>query len=153
MTGKQQTDTWRLRTATPRDREVALRLLREADLPIAGVEDNFPAGYIVGETGDQVIAVAGMEKYGSFGLLRSLAVSPDWRRLGIGKALTERLLAFAWTISLEAVYVLTTAAQAYFAGKGFRRIDREDVPAEIRESVEFAGACPANAICMVKEIL
>jgi amino-acid N-acetyltransferase len=128
-----------------------LTLLREANLPIEGVEDNFPAGYIVAETGDQVIAVAGMEMYGSFGLLRSLAVSPDWRRLGIGKALTERLLELAWTMSLEAVYLLTTTAQAYFAGKGFRRVDRKDVPAEIRASGEFAGACPASAICMVRE--
>lgn len=152
MTGKRQTDTWRLRTATPRDRNVALTLIREANLPLEGVEDSFPAGYIVGETGERVIAVAGMEKYGSFGLLRSLAVSPDWRRLGIGKALTDRLLALAWTMNLEAVYLLTTTAQAYFAGKGFQRVDREDVPAEIQASVEFAGACPTSAICMYKGI-
>jgi amino-acid N-acetyltransferase len=152
VTIKQGTDSWRIRTATPRDREVALTLLREAKLTIEGVEDNFPAGYIVAETGEQVIAVAGMEKYGSFGLLRSLAVSPDWRRMGIGKALTERLLALAWTMSLEAVYLLTTTAPTYFAGKGFRRVDREDVPAEILASAEFARACPASALCMVKKI-
>ena len=152
MTPIPEAGEWRLRTATSADRDVALALLRGANLPSEGVEDRFPDGYIVAESGGGVIAVAGLEPYGAFGLLRSMAVSPEWRRRGIGKALTERLLALGRTMGLEAVYLLTTTAQAYFTGKDFGRIDREDVPPEIRASVEFASACPASAICMCRKL-
>lgn len=144
--------SWRLRAATSNDADAGLALLRATNLPTEGVLDCFPGGYIVAESGGIVIAVAGLEPYGAFGLLRSLAVSPEWRRRGIGKALTERLLDLAGTMGLRAVYLLTTTAQAYFAGHGFAHVDRQEVPAEIRASVEFASACPASAACMFKKI-
>ena len=144
--------SWRLRKATSTDTDVVLAMLREANLPAEGVLDHFPDGYIVAESGDDVIAVAGLEPYGRFGLLRSMTVLPEWRRRGIGKSLTERLLALARTMGLDAVYLLTTTAPGYFTGKGFGRIDREDVPPEIRASVEFASACPASAICMFRKL-
>jgi amino-acid N-acetyltransferase len=144
--------SWRLRAAMPGDREAAWTLLRETGLPTEGVDDNFPAGYIVAESGERPVAVAGLERYGSFGLLRSLAVSPAWRGRGIGKALTDRLLALAGAMGLEAVYLLTTTAQAYFTGMGFRCVDRKDAPAGIRESVEFAKACPESAVCMSRRL-
>lgn len=142
--------SWNLRTAAPGDRDAAMALLCGANLPTEGVDERFPEGYLVVESGDGVVAVAGLERYGAFGLLRSLAVAPDWRRRGIGKALTERLLAVARTMGLEAVYLLTTTAQGYFEEKGFLRVDREDVPADVRASAEFAGACPTSAVCMFR---
>ena len=143
--------SWIIRNARPADRETVLTLLRGSDLPTEGVDDRFPAGYLVVESGDGVVAVADLEGYRSFGLLRSLAVAPDWRRRGIGKALTERLLAAARTMGLEAVYLLTTTAQEYFAEKGFLRVDRGEVPADVRASAEFAGACPTSAVCMFRK--
>ena len=147
-----EASAWSLRTATSADRDVVLALIREANLPTEGVEDRFPVGYIVAESGGRVLAVAGLEQYGAFGLLRSVAVSPDWRRRGVGNALTERLLALARVMGFDAVYLLTTTAHTYFAGRGFRRVAREDVPGEIRASVEFASACPTSAICMFREL-
>lgn len=145
------TASWRLRAATSADADAGLGLLREANLPTEGVLDRFPEGYIAAESGGGVIAVAGLEIYGAFGLLRSMAVSPAWRRRGIGKALTERLLDLAGTMGLQAVFLLTTTAQGYFAGHGFAQVEREKVPAVIRTSVEFASACPASAVCMFKK--
>jgi N-acetylglutamate synthase-like GNAT family acetyltransferase len=147
-----KTVSWRLRTATSSDADAGLALLREANLPKEGALDRFPGGYIVAESGGVVIAVAGLERHGVFGLLRSMAVSPEWRRRGIGKVLTERLLDLAGTMGLQAVYLLTTTAQEYFAGQGFAYVEREKVPAEIRTSIEFASACPASAVCMFKKL-
>jgi amino-acid N-acetyltransferase len=134
------------------DADVTLALLRDANLPTEGVLDRFPAGYVVAEAEDRVVAVAGLERHGAFGLLRSMAVAPEWRRRGIGKALTERLLGLAGTMGLQAVYLMTTTAQPYFAGHGFARVKRAEVPTEVRTSVEFASACPASAVCMFTKI-
>ncbi len=147
-----QTASWRLRAATSPDTDGVLALLREANLPTEGVLDRFPEGYVVAESAGGVVAVAGLEPYGAFGLLRSMAVDPAWRRKGIGKALTKRLLELAVAMDLRAVYLMTTTAQAYFAGHGFAQVEREKVPAEIRASVEFAIACPVSAACMFKEL-
>lgn len=147
-----KTSSWSHRAANPTDADVTLALLRDANLPTEGVLDRFPAGYVVAEAEERVVAVAGLERHGAFGLLRSLVVSPQWRRQGIGQALTERLLDLAATMGLRAVYLLTTTAQAYFAVRGFAHVDRQEVPAEIRTSVEFASACPASAVCMFKKL-
>ena len=40
----------------------------------------------------RVVGVAGMERYGGAGLLRSVAVAPDWQGSGIGRALVDRVL-------------------------------------------------------------
>jgi N-acetylglutamate synthase-like GNAT family acetyltransferase len=53
---------------------------------------------------------------------------------------------------LRAVYLLTTSAPGYFHKAGFRPAPRENVPAQIRGSREFAHACPASAIVMVREL-
>ena len=142
----------RIRTAVPEDSGIVLSILRDGRLPADGVEDRFPVGYIVAEAGGSVIAVGGLEMYGSFGLLRSVAVAPEWQGQGIGKALTERLLELARYMGLKAIYLLTTTAQAFFEGKGFQRIDRKDVPAEVRASIEFAKSCPTSAICMFRKL-
>ncbi len=143
---------WDLRAARASDRDVVPALLREANLPTDGFLDRFPEGSSVAESGGHVIARAGLERHGAFGLLRSMAVSPGWRGRGIGKALTGRLLDMAREKGLRAVYLLTTTAQAYFGGHGFAHVPRDEVPAEIRASVEFASACPASAACMSRRI-
>ncbi len=147
-----KTASWRLRAAASTDADAVLVLLRGANLPTEGVLDRFPEGYIVAEAGSGVVAVAGLEAYGAFGLLRSMAVDPAWRRRGIGKALTKGLLGLAAEKGLLAVYLLTTTAQAYFTGHGFAHVGREKVPAEIRTSVEFKSACPTSAACMFRKL-
>ena len=49
-------------------------------------------------------------------------------------------------------YLLTDTAEAFFRRRGFEVIDRTDVPAAIRNSVEFAVACPASAIAMHRAV-
>ena len=152
MTWASETTSWRLRPATSADGDIVLAMLREANLPTEGVVDFFPEGYIVAESGGSVIAAAGLESYGDSGLLRSLVVSPLFRGQGIGEALIGCLLSSARSADLEAVYLLTTTAREYLARRGFTGVDRVSVPAGIRASVEFAGACPATAACMVMRI-
>ena len=94
--------------------------------------------------------MAGLERYGRHGLLRSVAVSPAWRGRGIAGALTEEILATAEREGLEAVYLLTETAADFFARHGFRRIERSAVAESVRASAEFTALCPASAVVMVR---
>ena len=86
-----------------------------------------------------------MECYGDSGLLRSVAVAPGWRGSGIGRALVDRVLEDGRAAGVQDVYLLTTTAEHYFPRFGFACVDRESVPAAVRASAEFTGACPASA--------
>jgi hypothetical protein len=56
--------------ATPHDVEAVRRLLAEAELPEAGLRDQYPAAYAVAKHDGQLVGVAGLETYGASGLLR-----------------------------------------------------------------------------------
>ena len=139
---------WRLRGAASADGDFVLALLRAVSLPTEGVEDRFPGGYLVAEAGGRIIGTGGLERYGEYGLLRSLAVDPGWRGRGIGKALTSGLMERASAEGLKAVYLLTSTAEPYLARLGFGKVERKDAPAGIRASKEFTATCPASAVCM-----
>jgi amino-acid N-acetyltransferase len=134
--------------ATPQDVEPVRRLLVEAELPEAGLLDQFPSAYAVAKRDGQLVGVAGLEVYGASGLLRSVAVAPARRRSGLGRALVASRLAAAREARLEAVYLLTLSAADFFRALGFVPARRDAVPAAIAASPELAGVCPASATCL-----
>lgn len=138
-----------LRQAQLADRAQALNLLRELGLPVDGVID-WLEHFRVAEHEDRVVGLAGMERYGDAGLLRSVAVAPDWRGTGLGRALVERVLEDGRRAGVRPVYLLTTTAEDYFPRLGFARVSREAVPEAVRASVEFTSACPASAVVMCR---
>ena len=62
----------------------------------------------------------------------------------------ERVLDEGRAAGIRDVYLLTTTAEHYFPRLGFACVDRECVPAAVRTSAEFTGACPASAVVMRK---
>ena len=135
-----------MRPAGPRDLEAVRALLRAAELPIDGVEEQFGPRYVVAEVGGELAGAAGVEVYGGDGLLRSVVVAPSHRGTGLGKALVADRLAWARREDLAALYLLTTTAADFFARLGFERVEREGVPPAIRASGEFASVCPSTAV-------
>ena len=140
-----------LRRAGHADQEAVAALLRDLELPTAGVADWLDR-FWVAEHESRVVGVAGMERYGDGGLLRSVAVAHGWRDSGIGRALVDRVLEEGRAAGVREVYLLTTTAEQYFPRLGFACVDRENVPAAVRASVEFTGACPASAVVMRKVV-
>jgi amino-acid N-acetyltransferase len=139
---------FRLRSATQRDLDGARSLLLGAELPEAGLEEQFGDGYAIAEAHGEMIGLEGIEIHGEAGLLRSAVVSQSWRGRGVGDALTRDRIAWARRRGLEALYLLTTTAGEYFPRFGFVAASREDAPAGIRASREFGEACPSTALFM-----
>jgi N-acetylglutamate synthase-like GNAT family acetyltransferase len=123
-------------------------LLEGAGLPLEGLTDQFPDAYVIVSRGGELVGVAGVETYGSAGLLRSVAVAAGHRGAGVGRALVADRLARAAENGQERVFLLTTSAAPYFEAFGFSPISRTLVPASLLASPEFASACPASAACL-----
>lgn len=129
------------------DRDEIAALLVEAGLPVAGLDDAFPHGYVVVRGAKHIEGVAGLERHGAFGLLRSVAVRPEARGAGIGQQLVaDRLVAAG---DLDAVYLLTTSAADYFRRMGFVEQLRATAPEPIRCAPELATICPSSATLLV----
>lgn len=139
----------KLRQAQPRDLPGIEQLLTAANLPLAGVAETLP-GFVVAESGGTIVGTAALEVCCDDALLRSVAVAPEWRSRGLGRALVTRVIADAEARGLHALYLLTTTAEHYFPSFGFRQITRDDVPSDIRSTEEFQGACPASAVVMCR---
>ena len=140
-----------LRPATPDDIPLAIELLREAGLPDDGVAE-LGERLVVAEVEGRIVGCAGLEIYGTGGLLRSVAVSEDLQGRGVGVALTRRLMAVAIAHGLERLYLLTETAASFFGRQGFTAVDRADVDAAVLAAPEFARLCPASAAVMVRHL-
>jgi amino-acid N-acetyltransferase len=129
-----------------------LALVEAAGLAPAGIVESFPTAYAVVRVGSEVVAVAGLEAHGGVGLLRSVAVRPAHRNRGLGRLLVEDRLRVAVQHELGAVYLLTTTAADYFRKLGFIESARDQAPAELQRSPEFASCCPGSAVCLARRL-
>ena len=170
--------TVELRPAEPGDREYVEELLAENDLPTSDLDSAYPALFVCESGEGERVGVGGLEVAGAeseadgsegdvegsedegevdeverepdAGLLRSVAVEESARGAGYGTAICERLLDRARVADLDAVFLLTTTAEDFFADLGFERVERSRVPDSIQGTAEFSDLCPASATCMKK---
>jgi arsenate reductase len=138
----------KVRPVTLADLPAAERLIEECGLPLDGVTDQFGGGFVAAVIAGELAGVAGVEVYGSYGLLRSVAVAPEHRGKGAAAALVRDCIEWSGKNSLAALFLLTTTAAAYFTRAGFETVPREEAPEEIRACREFRAACPASATLM-----
>lgn len=141
-------NTVTLRAACPEDLPRILKVLTDASLPLEGVPDGL-ARVVVAEVEGELAGVAGLERYGTSALLRSVAVSSQHQGKGIAAALVQRLLQEARSDTIHDVYLRTTTAEGYFPKFGFSPVEVSKVPLQVLDSVEFQGACPSSAVTMV----
>jgi amino-acid N-acetyltransferase len=139
--------SWIMRRATPQDWPEIAALLATVDLPLAGAEA-YLSDFFLTFRDDVLIGTAGLERYGDIALLRSVAVASTERGHNLGKALVQRLLAYAASLEVRQVVLLTTTAADFFLRFGFQPISRTEFPLAAQSSVEFREACPAFATAM-----
>jgi amino-acid N-acetyltransferase len=140
-----------IESATPRDLPQIRALLQRLHLPLAGVDEHLPT-MLVARDADQIIGTAALEMYADGALLRSVAVEPRRQGKRLGHQLADAALQLAANQGAHTVFLLTTTAEWFFPKLGFESITRDQVPASVRESVEFQSACPASAIVMRKRL-
>ena len=141
-----------IRRARPEDLAHIEQLLVASELPTDGVADALN-GFFVAEHDGELIGVVGVEECCEYGLLRSTAVSPEWRSRGLGRQLVQRAIGESESRGVHALYLLTTTAEQYFPSFGFSTTTREMVPDAVRRTGEFTSACPASATVMVRELV
>lgn len=126
-------------------------LLTTEKLPVADLPAQLE-NFIVATEGNEVTGVAGLEIYGNYGLLRSLAVDKANRSKGVAAHLLTGIEEAAAAKNLEGIYLLTETAADYFNAKGYEHIARMDIPEEIKASSQFSYVCPDSAIAMKKSL-
>jgi amino-acid N-acetyltransferase len=138
-----------IRPARAEDWPSIRALLEARALPIDGAEGHLGQFLVAtnGATGP-VAGVAGLERYGDVGLVRSVAVADDVAARGLGSALVQALVKSARELGIGALYLLTTTAAGWFPRFGFNVVRREDLPQTLGESAELRGACPSTAVAM-----
>jgi amino-acid N-acetyltransferase len=140
------------RDARPEDLEPVVALLTAAGLPPEGIEDFFPRGYSVVETGNVIAAAAGVEPYGAIGLLRSVVVETSRQSTGLGRILVADRIDWARRNGILELYLLTQTAEAWFSRLGFRRRQRAEAPEAVRASPQFTTVCPDSAVLMSMDV-
>ncbi|MBS1577963.1 MAG: GNAT family N-acetyltransferase [Bacteroidetes bacterium] len=127
-------------------------LLKTEKLPVEDLPPSLNNFFMAIEKNKRVVGIIGLEQYGNFGLLRSMAVDRNFRNKGIAGKLIALLEAKAKASGLHSIYLLTETAGQYFEKKNYKRIERDSVPEAIKVSSEFSTVCPVSAIVMKKSI-
>lgn len=135
------------------DKTSVEHLLQECNLPTSDItpqhmEHFFASGDSAGLTG-----VIGLELYGDVALLRSLAVSPKHRGTGLGKQLVSHAEQHAIAQGVQAIYLLTTTANKFFARLGYSSVSRSQAPPAIQGSTEYSSLCPSSSVFMTKQLV
>lgn len=137
-----------IREASKKDYSAIVDLLKNSRLPSADLIESCVHLFVGNAEDGDVIASVGLEKYGSVGLLRSLAVNHLYRNQKAGDRLLKHVLAHCHLEGINDLYLLTTTAEKYFEKYSFVRVNRADVPESVRQTKEFESICPASAAVM-----
>jgi len=84
-----------------------LALLTVVGLPPEGVAEHLQGFVVARDANGRLVGSAGIERYGVFGLLRSVAVGPDLQRSGLGSRLVAEVLDIAANVGVGEVVLLT----------------------------------------------
>jgi UDP-N-acetylmuramate: L-alanyl-gamma-D-glutamyl-meso-diaminopimelate ligase len=110
--------------------------------------EDYPSFFCLRNEGG-MSAVVALEVYGDEAILRSLAVSPEWRGGGYGWMLADTAISHARHRGVRRIYLLTEIASDFFAAKhGFRVVDRSTVSPAVAASRTFQDTRGSTFVAM-----
>ena len=100
--------------------------------------------FLVAELDGQIVGCAAVEiSWADLAELRSLAVSPDFGRRGVGRALVQAAIEDARAVGVRRLFALTYERE-FFERCGFSTTDRQDLPTKVWR---VCIACPRRTAC------
>lgn len=121
--------------------------LEAAHLPTEDLSDGGRVFFAFENEGRR-IGFGGFELYGDDALLRSVVVLPGMRGKGIGRDLTEAVLACARYAGARRAWLFTNTAEAFFERRGFLPVDRAGAPASILATRQATTICSTAPLLM-----
>lgn len=134
-----------------------LALLVSCGLPGDDLGPHSLCGFVQALAGESLVGNAGVVRLPAaptIGLLRSVAVAPDWRGCGLGARLLADREAWAAARGIRELYLiaLDPPAAAFFAHYGYQPVTRDTVPAPLAEHAEFTFLCGSQCECLMKAL-
>lgn len=136
----------------PEEENAVLALVADGDLRTGDLSSEKLRHFVVARKGDDVIGVVGLEIFPPHALLRSLAVSEDYRGQGIARRLVGAIERHARNVGVSSIYLLTLTAAGLFDKCTYRQVNRASAPEDLQATDEFRTLCPDSAICLHKVI-
>jgi len=127
-------------------------LLKASGLPTDDLESIAQLDIWLLETEGRAVGTIALERYGSEGLLRSLAIAPEYRNRGLARRLVSKLEQDASADGVELLVLLTQTAEVFFQKLGYSNTDRSEISQTLKQSAEFKTLCPASARCMSRRL-
>jgi amino-acid N-acetyltransferase len=138
-----------VRVAQDADYAEVLTLLRQAKLPVDGVQEHFKHFIVARNVEDDLVGCVGLELHGELALLRSLAVSESERGKGLGRELVLETMSLAREKQIREIVLLTTTAAKFFEGFfGFEPVPRATYDESLTASPEWQLPVCSSAVCM-----
>lgn len=142
-----------LRPATADDFAAILRLLEVCSLCGNDLNPAQTAAFLLLYDADRILACGAVERFDErAGLVRSVAVDPEYRGKGLATRIMRSLETHARHRGLDRLFLLTQSAPGFFARLGYERCERASAPESIRQSSQFTSGCPSSAVCLWKDL-
>lgn len=145
------TFTLAVKLATEEDLPAINTLLASEGLPTSDIVLDIVHIYMFHDQ-DDLVGLTGLETFKKYALLRSVAVTKDFKNKGLGREIVHKTILKAKKMGMEHLYLLTTSAEGFFAQFGFRKIDRELAPSHIKSTREFRELCDKTAAFMMLDV-
>ena len=116
------------------------KILETCELSTTGLPDQIQDFYLAAVP-EGIAGCIGLEVYGKYGIIRSTAVLPEYRRRGIGVQLAEKAIENARDRGIEELYLKTEHEAKFFSQVGFTSIFPQQIPAEIKDAEMLAVSC------------
>lgn len=122
--------------ATVDDIEPLSRLLKKENLPPDDIE-KWIDHFMVLKDGNITVGGVGLEIWGEIGLFRSFVIAEEYRSKGFGNELYYAIMLKAKKMDLHSIVLLAKGTVGFFEKNGFSFISRDELPLEVKNSVQF----------------
>ncbi|KIF83046.1 GNAT family N-acetyltransferase [Noviherbaspirillum autotrophicum] len=142
-----------IRAPQPDELRPLQTMLSACNIPSEAVTSTNLRDYLIVREGfdEKIIACIGMERHGTLGVVKHLAVAMN----AVAEDWVTQLLSMmedrARTEGIKQLFVMSKATAGYFEGRGYHRLDRVQYPELLRCQPRFADAAP-DEICMTKVV-